>query len=84
MNEEEEPYSLGSDVEDNGDKDGGSPGSVEENNEENDQDSLDSNSADWVDVSSGGVDEGDWAMPNDLQARVKDAGRLLVEGFRKL
>lgn len=73
-----------------GDKDHDSPCFSEENNEENDQDSPDSNEekdqerADWVDVSSGGVDDGDWIRPNNLQSVVKDAGRLLLDGFRKL
>ena len=61
-----------------GDKDHDSPCFSEENNEENDQER-----ADWVDVSSGGVDDGDWIRPNDLRSVVKDAGRLLLDGFRK-
>ena len=40
--------------------------------------------ADWVDVSSGGVDDGDWMMPNDIPSLAKDAGRLFLDAFRKL
>lgn len=40
--------------------------------------------ADWVDVSSGGVDDGDWMMPNNIPSLAKDAGRLFLDAFRKL
>ena len=39
---------------------------------------------DWVDVSSGGFDDGDWMMPNDIPSRAKDAGRLFLDAFRKI
>ena len=39
--------------------------------------------ADWVDVISGGVDDGDWMMPNDISSLAKDAGHLFLDAFRK-
>ena len=40
--------------------------------------------ADWVNVSSGGVDDGDWMIPNSIPSLAKDAGRLFLDAFRKL
>ena len=54
------------------------------NFEEGLNEESDSERADWVDVNSGGVDDGDWMTPNNRAAMVKDAGRMLLDGFRKL
>lgn len=40
--------------------------------------------ADWVDVSTAGVDDGDCMKPHNRSSIVKDAGRMLLDGFRKL
>lgn len=54
------------------------------NFEEGLNEESDSERAGWVDVTSGGVDDGDWTKSDKRVAMVKDAGRILLEGFRKL
>ncbi len=39
--------------------------------------------ADWVKVSSGGAEEGDWMTTNRVPTVFKDAGRFLLEAAKK-
>ena len=39
---------------------------------------------DWVDVDDGGIEDSKWIKSNNRATMVKDAGRMLVDGFRKL
>ncbi|CAD6588605.1 MAG: hypothetical protein ASARMPRED_003613 [Alectoria sarmentosa] len=51
-----------------------------ENIEKKDQDTTD-----WVNVSSGGMDDDEWLLrPNDVPSLMKDAGDLLLDGFKAL
>ena len=41
--------------------------------------------ADWVDVSIGGMDDDEWLLrPNDVPSMFKNAGDLLLDGFKAL
>lgn len=45
----------------------------------------DQDTADWVNVSSGGMDDDEWLLrPNDVPSMIKDAGDLLLDGFKAL
>ncbi|KAM0796971.1 hypothetical protein BDR22DRAFT_975693 [Usnea florida] len=77
--EEEEIREHAKDKEEDEEKD-------EEGNEDQggeDGEEKDMEMADWVNVSSGGVDDGDWMMPNEIPSKAKDAGRLFLDAFRK-
>ena len=40
--------------------------------------------AGWVDVDDGGIEDSKWMKSNNRATMIKDAGRMLLEGFRKL
>ena len=52
--------------------------------EEKEDSDRGSDRSEWVDVNSGGVDDGEWLSSSTIPSLARDAGRMLLDGFRKL
>ena len=60
--------------------------SVEESEEEDKKEEKGKHqeTSDWVDVPSGGIDDGNGTKPNDGPSVIKDAARFFLEAMKKI